>query len=236
MYNIWLVDAYKKDSVNLRINSTYDFTINKSDNDSYGAKRFSLVMNQNPALAYKLLDFTANKLQTVRQVQTVWKTQNEENYTNFTVERSTDGGKTFEVLGGVKAAGEGKYSFVDKSPVSGMNLYRLKQEDLNNAISYSRIVPIEYSDKGDNLADSKLTIYPNPVSSTVNLTINQEITDASTYKIRIVSTMGAVVKEIATSSATWQGNLSNLLPGTYLVRVFNNKTQSMVAESKFVKL
>jgi hypothetical protein len=236
LYDIWLIDAYKKDSVNLRAKNTYDFTINKSDNASFGASRFSLVINQNPALAYKLLDFTANKLQTARQVQTIWKTQNEENYTNFTLERSTDGGKTFEVLGGVKAAGEGTYSFIDRNPVVGMNLYRLKQEDINNAISYSMIVPIGYSDKGDNLTDNKLTIYPNPVSSTLNLTINQETTDVGTYKVRILSTAGLVVKEITSSSASWQGNVSNLLPGTYLVRVFNNKTQSIVAESKFVKL
>ena len=69
-----------------------------------------------------------------------------------------------------------------------------------------------------------------------NLTINQEVADGATYKIRIVNTTGKVVKEIAASPAAWQGNLSNLLPGTYLVRIFNNKTQSMVAESKFVKL
>lgn len=236
MYDIWLVDALKKDSVNLRVKNSYNFTISKGDKATFGDKRFSLVFNQNPALAYKLLDFTANKLQTARQVRTIWNTQNEENYTNFTVERSTDGGKTFEVLGGVKAAGEGKYSFIDKNPLLGLNQYRLKQEDLNNTISYSKIVLIEYTDKSDQLTNSKLTIYPNPAGSTINLSINAGTADAAAYKIRFSDAMGKVVKEVTSSQSSWQGNISNLLPGTYLIRVINNKTQSLVGESKFVKL
>jgi len=236
LYDVWLMDAYKKDSVNLRVNSKYDFVINKTDSTSFGDKRFSLIIRQNPAYAYQMLNFTANKVQTARQVEVVWKTQNEENYTNFTVERSTDGGKTFDILGGVKAASQGQYSFLDKNPVIGQNLYRLKQEDINNSISYSKIVPIQYANLGDQLATNKLTIYPNPASSTINLTIAAETKEPATYKIRFLNAMGTVVKEITSSQTSWQGNIGNLQPGTYLVRVINDKTQSLVAENKFVKL
>jgi len=236
LYDVWLMDAYKKDSVNLRINSKYDFAINKSDSSSFGDRRFSLVIRQNPAYAYQLLSFTANKVQTARQVEVIWKTQNEENYTNFTVERSIDGGKTFDVLGGVKAASQGQYSFLDKNPAIGLNLYRLKQEDINNAISYSKIMPIQYANQGDQIASNKLTIYPNPAGSTINLAIAAETTEPATYKIRFMNAMGTVVKEITSSQTSWQGNISNLQPGTYLVRVINDKTQSLVAENKFVRL
>src|SRR5260370_18572449 len=120
-----------------------------------------MVIRQNPAYAYILLNFTANKVSAARQVETVWKTQNEENYTNFTVERSIDNGKTFAVLGGVKAAGLGTYSFLDKNPVTGLNLYRLKQEDINNTISYSKVVPIQYADLSNQITRNKISIYPN---------------------------------------------------------------------------
>ena len=140
LYDLWLMDAYKKDSVNLRLNKTYSFVINKTDNASFGGNRFSLVVRQNPALVYQLLDFTASKVAAVRQVEVLWTTVNEGNYTNFTVERSIDNGKTYSILGGVKAQGQGSYSFVDKSPVNGTSFYRLQQEDLNNEIAYSKIV------------------------------------------------------------------------------------------------
>ena len=236
LYDLWLMDSYKKDSVNMKLGKSYSFEINKTDSASFGSKRFALVVRQNQALAYQLLAFSASKVVTARQVEAVWATANEGNYTNFTVERSTDNGKTFSVLGGVKAAGAGNYSFLDKNPVIGTNLYRLKQEDINNNISYSKIVTIQYSNLSNQLAGGRINVYPNPVSSTINLTIGEETTDRTVYNIRVMNSAGAVVKEITSAQPTWQGSVGNLQPGTYLIRVTNNSTQSLVGENKFVKL
>lgn len=73
-------------------------------------------------------------------------------------------------------------------------------------------------------------------SSTINLAIAAETKEPATYKIRFMNAMGTVVKEITSSQTSWQGNIGNLQPGTYLVRVINDKTQSLVAENKFVRL
>ncbi|MGZ3879241.1 MAG: beta strand repeat-containing protein, partial [Mucilaginibacter sp.] len=64
LYDIWLMDAYKKDSLDMRHNNTYSFDVIKSDTNTYGSKRFSLVIRQNPAYAYRLLNFTASKINT----------------------------------------------------------------------------------------------------------------------------------------------------------------------------
>jgi len=82
---VWLMDNYKKDSLDLRHNTTYTFDMS-DDPNSYGPNRFQLVIRQNPALGVHLLNFAANKASGGAQV--VWKTENEQNYTNFTVERS----------------------------------------------------------------------------------------------------------------------------------------------------
>jgi hypothetical protein len=192
-------------------------------------------VRQNQAYAYKLIDFAANKVSNVRQVNVLWDTKNEGNYTRFTVERSIDNGTTYQILGGVAAADQGNYSFLDKNPVSGTNLYRLKQEDLNNNISYSKIVTVQYANT-NSIANNNLSVYPNPAGSTVNLAISAQSSDAGVYNIRIVSSTGLVVKEVISSQASWQGNISNLMPGNYIVRVMNNKTQSFVGESKLIKL
>lgn len=42
-YDVWLMDHYKADSVNLRINHSYAFNIIKTDTSSFGAYRFKLV-------------------------------------------------------------------------------------------------------------------------------------------------------------------------------------------------
>jgi len=235
LFDVWLMDAYKKDSLDMRHNSTYSFNVLKGDSSSFGSKRFSLIIRQNPAYAFRLLNFTAQKINNTTQVQVAWKTENEQNYTNFTVERSIDNGATYEVLGGVSSSGLGSYNFLDKSPVIGQNLYRLKQEDINNTITYSKVVQVLYSDKSNNLAGN-ISIYPNPVNSTLNLAIASQSAESASYNIIITSSSGAVVKQAITNEPNWQGAVNNLLPGTYLVQVINNKDKSLVGNSKFIKI
>ncbi len=240
LFDIWLMDNYKKDSLDMRHNANYSFNILKKDTTTFGSKRFTLVIRQNPGYAYRLLDFTATKLipanAGARQVQAVWKTENEQNYTNFTVERSTDEGKTFNVIGGLQGSGQGTYSLVDKSPVVGQNLYRLKQQDINSTITYSNVVLVSYSNTGSNLITSNISIYPNPATNIINLTIIAKSQEPTFYNVMISNSSGIIVKLATLSQPSWQTGISNLLPGTYLVQVVNNKDKSLVGQLKFVKL
>ncbi|HTI59824.1 T9SS type A sorting domain-containing protein [Mucilaginibacter sp.] len=237
LYEVWLMDKYRNDSLDMRQNKTYQFQIVKTDSASFGSNRFTLVIRQNPGFAYRLLDFAATKLPDVRQAQTTWITENEENYTRFTVERSIDNGKTFDVLGGVVAADQGKYSLVDKNPANGLNMYRLKQEDINNAITYSKVVSIEYADRSNNIAANLLSIYPNPANDNLSLTMPAKTTaNTSSYDIKITNSSGVIVRQISSSQVTWQGSINDLKPGTYFVQVVDSKTSQLVGQNKFVKL
>lgn len=252
LFDIWLLDAYKKDSIDIRNNPVYNFNIINSDSASFGSKRFSLVMRQNPSLALRLLNFTAAKVTNGAQI--VWKTANEENYTNFTVERSTDDGKTFDVLGGLLSSGLGTYSFFDKAPSMAANQYRLKLEDFNGNISYSKVITLLYSNLSNSLTIKTVNIYPNPASDVINLSIAQNSNSTSNssilqtgdliqannsgplYDIKIISISGAIIKTTTSSQPNWQGNVSNLLPGTYIILVQNSNDKSLVGKNMFVKL
>ncbi|HJP62106.1 MAG TPA: T9SS type A sorting domain-containing protein, partial [Mucilaginibacter sp.] len=237
IYDVWLMDKYRNDSLDMRHNKTYQFQIVKKDTASFGSGRFILVIRQNPGFAYHLLDFAASKLPEARQTQVTWISENEGNYTRFTVERSVDNGKTFDVLGGIPAADQGKYSLVDKNPVNGSNMYRLKQEDINNAITYSKMVTIEYSDRSNNIAANLLNIYPNPAKNNLSLTIPAKTTNnTSAYNIQFMNSSGVIVKQINSSQTTWQGSINDLKPGTYFVHVTDSKTAQLVGQNKFVKL
>lgn len=234
LYDIWLMDAYKKDSVDLRHNTSYSFNIIKADTASFGAYRFTLIMRQNPARGYSLLNFTATKTPG-RRVQLNWETENEANYTNFTVERSTNGGATYAVVGGVPSTGSGKYGLLDKNPGEN-NLYRLKQEDINNQITYSNIVRVGFANHGNNLAGN-VNIYPNPANNTVYIAVNTEANDkAAFYRFTITNNYGFIVRQGTSAQANWQANISGLQPGTYIIQVVNNKDRSFVGKSKLVKL
>ncbi len=234
LYDVWLMDGYKKDSVNMRDSKTYRFDIIHADTNSFGTHRFALVIRQNPSYAYHLLNFTAQKAPTAnREVQVKWLTENEGNFTYFTVERSTDGGKTFNVLGGATASNAGNYSVLDKNPAN-QNLYRLKQVDINNVISYSNVVPVGYANLSNNLTKANITLYPNPTSDLVNVTIDTP--NAESYDILITNSAGIVIQQVTSQQAQWQSNVSNFLPGTYYIQVTNNKDKSLIGQSKFVKL
>ena len=238
LYDIWLMDAYKKDSIDMRQNPIYSFNVLKGDTNSFGSKRFTLVLRQNPAYVYRLISFVASKANATpasRKVQLIWTTENEQNYTHFTVERSIDGGKTFDIVGGVSASDRGTYSIMDKDP-RNQNLYRLKQEDINNNITYSKIIPVAYSDLSNNLVNNNnINVYPNPSSTVINLALGPDI-KAPSYLIHITNSTGLVVKEVTSTQPTWQGSVRELLAGTYIIKVINNKDQTLIGQTKFVKL
>jgi hypothetical protein len=258
IYDVWLMDAYKNDSLDIKHNPAYGFNILNSDPASFGANRFSLVIRQNPALMVRLLNFTATKATGGAQV--AWTTENEQNYTNFTIERSTDGGVTFNVLGGFPSGALGIYSFLDKYPPIAADQYRLKLGDLNGAISYSKVVTLIYGN-GDNIVTSKINVYPNPSAGVINLEIQQNgnnglstnspllQTIATTpglvstssgvtpsYDIKIINLSGMVIKTGTTNTQSWQTDVSNLMPGTYIVQVVKNNDGSEIGKSTFIKL
>ena len=235
LFNVILIDNYKKDSIDMRKNAAYTFNIIKSDTNSYGSKRFSLFIGQNPLFVYHLLNFSAEPVPYARQVQLIWKTKNEQNYTNFTVEKSIDAGETFKVIGSVAGDGQGAYSLLDNSPITGKNLYRLKQLDINGAITYSDIIPIEYGYLSNALVKSNLNVYPNPASSTINMAI-LTVNNVSSYNIQITNSTGLVVKQSTSAQSAWQTNISDLLPGTYVIKVIDTKSNTLIGDSKFVKL
>jgi hypothetical protein len=86
------------------------------------------------------------------------------------------------------------------------------------------------------LTGGKINVYPNPANSTINLAINESATNSSIYRIMVVSSSGLIVKDVTSSQSAWQGSVSDLKPGTYMIRVINNNTRDLVGENKFVKL
>ncbi|HVW94581.1 MAG TPA: PKD domain-containing protein [Mucilaginibacter sp.] len=238
LYEIWLLDAFKKDSLDLKNNSGYTFYINKADTNTFGSHRFSLIIRQNPALALRLLDFTAKKTSSGAQLN--WKTENEKYYTNFTIERSTDGGETYKVLGGFASTDDGIYSFLDKNPDVAANTYRLKLEDLNGTVTYSDPVTLMYGHVAD-VNNNAVNIYPNPAVNTINVAISQNNVNLNkgsnqSYRINVTNSSGKILKSVTVSRPDWQDNVSNLLPGTYVVDVINNTNNTAVGQAKFIKL
>lgn len=234
MFDIWLMDAFTGDSVNVKLNATYSFNANTSNPATFGANRFSLVIRPNAAKSYHLLSFTSVRTKT--NVKLTWTTENEKDYTFFTLERSTNGGQSFEIVKNIKSSDLSTYNFLDKTPATGENLYRLKQEDYFGTISYSETLTVIFTSADDGPVAS-VVVFPNPVSSTMNVSIVQtNKTKSANFTIDISNSTGRVVKTVTSSQTEWQGNVADLLPGTYFLKVTDANTKKKVGSSTFVKL
>ena len=137
-FEIWLMDNYKKDSLDFRNNPSYAFDMKIADTTSYGSGRFSLVIRQNPGIAMHLLSITAAKAANTAKIS--WTAENEQTYTSFWVERSTDNGNTYTGFLGQLSTAAGAYNYIDAAPVKGTNMYRIKSSDINGVVSYSSTV------------------------------------------------------------------------------------------------
>jgi hypothetical protein len=261
VYEIWLVDKFAKDSLDLRTGTSYAFTVDKNNSATFGSNRFQVVIRQNPGLGMHLLSFDAIKSAAAAELN--WKTANEQNSTVFATERSIDDGATFYVLDTLVSTGSGTYSYTDKTPINGTDLYRIKITDMNGTVSYSNAVSLDFSSTSTetNTSTNNISIYPNPSNGVINLAISQnsnnnspgnpqkQVTTATTqsfaavssagaasYDIKIFNINGTVLKQASSSSPSWQTNVSTLLPGTYIIQVLNNNDKTLIGKSTFIKL
>lgn len=233
-YDVWLMDSFMKDSLDLKHNSNYDFSIDKSNAATYGSNRFSIVVRLNPEAMMHILSVAANKITEGAQIS--WRTENEGNDFTFNIEKSVDG-KTFTQIGQVSSNGSGNYAYTDIIPAKGMNYYRIKVRDMIlNDTSYSNTVSLKYTGAATTALENKITVYPNPATGTINIKMQASKNDDSSYIITILGTGGRVVRQLTSNSPILQTDVTGFLPGAYMVQVTKLADDKFQAQSKFVKL
>ncbi|MES2810658.1 MAG: T9SS type A sorting domain-containing protein, partial [Bacteroidota bacterium] len=233
-YDVWLKDAFTNDSLDIKHNNTYTFNIDKSNSATYGRNRFKIVVSRNMALSMRALSFKAEKQ--AQNGKLTWQTENEGQDYAFIVERSTDNGRNFKELGSIRSSGIGTYNFYDIQPVLGDNHYKVRIENLAaNTKSYTAVAKLNYQETASaTAAKSNVSVYPNPAVDKVNIKIDDK--DQNSFSVKITNSFGLVVKELTSSQNNLQENISNLTPGTYLVKVVNTTQNKIEGETKFVKL
>lgn len=233
LYEVWLKDKFLNDSLDIKAHPEYNFTIDKGNKASFGTGRLQLIVRQNPALMVHLLNFDAKKVADAALI--TWLAENEANYTTYIVERSTNNGKTFAPIGTLYANGAKNYLLNDQTPAQGLNQYRLKQIDLNGDSTYSKVVPVMFSNKAQNVLSSNMSLYPNPATDVIHA--EMKIGNGSTYKykINITNSEGKLITTATSSQPNWQNNVAAFVPGTYIMQVVNGNDNTVIGFKKFIK-
>ncbi|MDB5115783.1 MAG: hypothetical protein JWQ79_1275, partial [Mucilaginibacter sp.] len=232
-FKLWLKDNLLKDSLDLSANSVYTFNIDRGNTQTYGATRFSLVVQPTHiADRYNLLIF--NGVKGNSSVLLNWTTQNEGDYTGFTVQRSTDGGKTYAVIDTLQSNGAGAYNYTDSNPATnGTNLYRLVQNNINNVNSFSNIVTISYQPISSIAV--RFEVFPNPAVNSIQVKLKDQ-SPASTLYIKVYNMSGNLVLDtkVSTGNSLTQ-DINNLIKGSYVINITDSNSTNYGAAT-FTKL
>jgi hypothetical protein len=153
-------------------------------------------------------------------VDLTWITQFEQNSSHFDIERSSNGGAKWDVIGKVAAKGISalpvNYSFTDAGPGSGTIQYRIHGYDLDGKSILSPIQVIRTTPLAN------ITVFPNPAKDYVNVSLPAEEATTGTVSIRLISQSGQLLVERRVTGAGGtiiSFPVSSYTPGNYLVQV-----------------
>jgi hypothetical protein len=158
-----------------------------------------------------------------------WATILETNLATYVIERS-NGNEMFTEIGRITAKGSSSvsisYSFTDKNPKRGINVYRLKLVDTRGGYKESEYKQFIWTKT--QLNEKGIRSYPNP--STSGNTIQIEVAVKGEVSIQLLNIKGARY-DFRNKSVGVHGTLeyqipSNLEKGIYILVVTNNANES----------
>lgn len=178
-------------------------------NTSTGNDIRTVGLNVDAALPVTLTSFTARKEGKIANLN--WSTTAETNSDRFEIEHSLNG-QNWNKIGVLKSNGESKtllsYTYSDRNPGEGENLYRLRMVDNDGTFAYSRIQSVKFEG-----LNRDLSVYPNPVTDKISLR------DFSTITEVVINDLNGRTVHLSGTSANGQINVKNLVPGTYIVKI-----------------
>lgn len=188
-------------------------------------------------LPLDLITFTGS-LQSNFTTLLKWKTENEINFSYFSVERSADG-RNFSAIGKVAAngniysSGGNNYQFIDENTINQSSLfllYRLKIVDINGQYKYSNVVQISLPD-----ITQLLKVSPNPATHELKAVLS--VSKQSNLTLQVIDITGQVIIQKSVWVVKGRNeipvNISTLANGAYYLNITGNGVRQKV---KFQKL
>lgn len=159
-------------------------------------------------LPAKIESFTAMKNGAASNLS--WTTLTEINSLGFYLQRSTDG-INFKDIAYIASKAQGgnstqqiSYNYDDKFPEKKLNIYRVKQKDIDGKIEYSTTGRVNFSN------NTSILIYPNPVDDILNI---EGL--AGNENMVLINASGQVVRKEKVSASTTSISMEGLVRGSY---------------------
>ena len=191
--------------------------------------QIEVVLPEPAPLPVKLKSFNAARKQA--RVELNWVTAQEQNNSGFELQKNTGAGgwQVVEFIPSQATDGNSEtelsYHYSDANDARGVTQYRLKQIDLDNHFMYSAVRAVHgMSQSGRTL------IIPNP-STDGNL--NVLFNGAANRNLQLTDMAGRIIRQW-NNYADNSLQVTSLLPGSYLLRIYDRETNAVQVEKIMV--
>jgi dienelactone hydrolase len=186
--------------------------------------------SENAALPVKILNYMVVPLRN-RFVEIKWETTFEERADKFIIEHSADA-QHFNVLAEIKASNSSQgysYNYLHKFPASGVNYYRLIQQNLNASQEVYKILTVEIQPT----EEPELSVYQ-PSLNWLVLRLKTEQQGIMHVNVYDYSGRLVITEKYTKANAILSQNIdiSGLRPGQYFIRISADNYKSVV---KFIR-
>ena len=185
-----------------------------------------ICVSQKTVLPLTLLSFTAEKSGENSLLK--WTTTNEDEVRMFQIEKLENG--SYRPIGNVNTANNSSkqsYSYIDKSPYTGINYYRIKTIDLNGSFVYSEIATLNFSNRID------ASVYPNPASTELHVNTNSEKAVIKNIQIFDLTGKEYFIKANKGNGTEVSLDISSLKNGVYVLQLNTGADNQLY---KFIKI
>jgi hypothetical protein len=188
------VTAFVKDAylgvetpINLETGTIIPFSIT-SEAASSARNRFTIIFNGSKALPVVVTDIKASLKD--KGVKVEWTSHTETNIDRYEIERSEDA-INFVKQRVVVAKGNNAtiqlYEWIDQTPVTGTNFYRIKIIEKSGEVTYTGVVKVDIAKTA-----GSITVYPNPVRGNT-FSVNVKNMEKGRYSIILYNNAGQIV-------------------------------------------
>ncbi len=177
-----------------------------------------------PVLPIELADFQV--ITHKDNIEIKWSTAYESNILDFKVERSDDAIKFYPLsIQAPKGNDFSKtaYNFIDNNPLNGVHYYRLKIEEKDGTLSYSKTMSARWGSK------KTLSVYPNPFNQALTIDIADAQTETAHFEIMDMTGRIHISESFKNNDKI---STENLPSGMYILRVIQDGT---ILEKKILK-
>lgn len=164
-------------------------------------------------LPISLISFSAEKQQ--EKINLNWQVAEQKHVDRYEILRS-ENGLDYSSIGSLKAENDRtKYSLTDEKPLNGMNLYQLKNYNIDGTFQIASVTLNVYN-KNNSI---EILLYPNPASNTIVINTN---TNNSQLELIIINDNGRKVLSSQLTKGINHIDISGLKQGLYYFNVLSD--------------